>query len=81
MRDWSENEPFIRRTDKRIIAMVTSYETVCATAGNSGILRRIGEESQCTERNQEVVGGRLGSGPCRVQYGEPCLQNGDSHAV
>ena len=27
-----ENEPFISSTDKRIIAMVTSYEIVCATA-------------------------------------------------
>lgn len=32
MRDWIENDPFIRRTDKRIIAIVTSYEIVCATA-------------------------------------------------
>ena len=28
----SVNDPFISRTDKRIIANVTSYEIVCATA-------------------------------------------------
>lgn len=27
-----ENEPFIKRTDRRIMAIVTSYEIVCATA-------------------------------------------------
>lgn len=28
MRDWRENEPFRRRTESRIIAIVTSYEIV-----------------------------------------------------
>lgn len=32
IRDWIEKEPFIRSTDRRIIAIVTSYEIVCATA-------------------------------------------------
>ena len=27
-----EKEPFIKSTDKRMIAIVTSYEIVCATA-------------------------------------------------
>lgn len=29
---WIEKEPFIRSTDSRMIAIVTSYEIVCATA-------------------------------------------------
>lgn len=32
MRDCIENEPLIRRTDRRIMAIVTSYEIVWATA-------------------------------------------------
>lgn len=32
IRDESVNEPFINRTHRRIIANVTSYEMVCATA-------------------------------------------------
>lgn len=32
MRDWREKEPFISNTDSRIIAIVTSYEIVWATA-------------------------------------------------
>lgn len=33
----SVNEPFIRRTDKRIMARVTSYEIVWATARRAPI--------------------------------------------
>lgn len=32
IRDWSQNEPFMRRTESKIIALVTSYEIVWATA-------------------------------------------------
>lgn len=32
MRYWIEKDPFIGSTDSRIIAIVTSYEIVCATA-------------------------------------------------
>lgn len=31
-RDWREKDPFISSTERRIIAMVTSYEMVWATA-------------------------------------------------
>lgn len=31
------NDPFINRTDRRIIARVTSYEIVCATARRAPI--------------------------------------------
>ena len=30
--NWIEKDPFIERTDKGMIAIVTSYEIVCATA-------------------------------------------------
>lgn len=50
MRDWIEKDPFIKRTDSRIIAIVTSYEIVCATARRAPNIEYLELEAQPDHR-------------------------------
>src|SRR3712207_8509992 len=66
----SVNDPLIRRTESRIIARVTSYEMVCATARRAPIRAYFEFEAHPEDRKST----RLNSSHANISYAVFCLK-------